>query len=208
MLTNIIGWSADSMANSRLKRKYGNAQPVLGVSFLPRKEAVQMVIQIRRAEASDAAELLDYLKQIGGETDNLTFGAEGLPFTVEAEAAFLKQLRDSRDDIMLIAKADGKIVGNASLNRLPRRMSHRGDLAVSVRKAYWNQGIGRKLLEKLLEFAGEKGFEVLELQVRSDNLAAIHLYEKLGFRKIGTHPLFMKIQGKPVNADLMILELK
>ena len=101
-----------------------------------------MEIQIRRAEASDAAELLDYLKQIGGETDNLTFGAEGLPFTVEAEAAFLKQLRDSRDDIMLIAKADGKIVGNASLNRLPRRMSHRGDLAVSVRKAYWNQGIG------------------------------------------------------------------
>ena len=92
MLTNIIGWSADSMANSRLKRKYGNAQPVLGVSFLPRKEAVQMEIQIRRAEASDAAELLDYLKQIGGETDNLTFGAEGLPFTVEAEAAFLKQL--------------------------------------------------------------------------------------------------------------------
>ena len=167
-----------------------------------------MEIQIRRAEASDAAELLDYLKQIGGETDNLTFGAEGLPFTVEAEAAFLKQLRDSRDDIMLIAKADGKIVGNASLNRLPRRMSHRGDLAVSVRKAYWNQGIGRKLLEKLLEFAGEKGFEVLDLQVRSDNLAAIHLYEKLGFRKIGTHPFFMKIHGKPVNADLMILELK
>ena len=167
-----------------------------------------MEIQIRRAEASDAAELLDYLKQIGGETDNLTFGAEGLPFTVEAEAAFLEQLRDSRDDIMLIAKADGKIVGNASLNRLPRRMSHRGDLAVSVRKAYWNQGIGRKLLEKLLEFAGENGFKVLDLQVRSDNLAAIHLYEKLGFRKIGTHPFFMKIRGKPVNADLMILELK
>ncbi|MEI3129722.1 MAG: hypothetical protein V8S89_02340 [Oscillospiraceae bacterium] len=28
---------------------------------------------------------MDYLKQLGGETDNLSFGAEGLPFTVAEE---------------------------------------------------------------------------------------------------------------------------
>ena len=76
-----------------------------------------------------------------------------------------------------------------------------------MRKAYWNQGIGRKLLEKLLEFAGENGFKVLDLQVRSDNLAAIHLYEKLGFRKIGAHPAFFQFKDKSVAADFMILEL-
>lgn len=34
---------------------------------------------ITRARPEDAAALLDYLKIVGGETDNLSFGAEGVP---------------------------------------------------------------------------------------------------------------------------------
>lgn len=34
---------------------------------------------IVRAQAEDAAALLEYLKIIGGETDNLSFGPEGVP---------------------------------------------------------------------------------------------------------------------------------
>ncbi len=34
---------------------------------------------IERARAEDAAALLDYLKIVGGETENLSFGAEGVP---------------------------------------------------------------------------------------------------------------------------------
>ena len=44
-----------------------------------------MGIRIKKAEPSDAAMLLEYLKQVGGESDNLTFGPEGMPFSVEAE---------------------------------------------------------------------------------------------------------------------------
>ena len=39
----------------------------------------QTTFEIVRAQAQDAAELLDYLKTIGGETDNLSFGPEGVP---------------------------------------------------------------------------------------------------------------------------------
>ena len=45
--------------------------------------------EIVRAQAEDAAVLLDYLKIVGGETDNLSFGAEGVPLDVEAEKAYL-----------------------------------------------------------------------------------------------------------------------
>ena len=45
-----------------------------------------MAISIEKAVPSDAALILDYLKQVGGETDNLTFGAEGHPFSAESEA--------------------------------------------------------------------------------------------------------------------------
>ena len=51
-----------------------------------------MTVTIQKAAPSDAAEILDYLKQVGAETDNLTFGAEGLPFTAEQEAAYIKSL--------------------------------------------------------------------------------------------------------------------
>ncbi len=167
-----------------------------------------MSVTIQKATAADAVAILEYLQKIGGETDNLTFGAEGLPLSSEAEASYVAQIEHSCNDIMLLAKENGMIVGSASLNRLPRRMSHRGDFSVSVLKAYWNKGIGGQLLRKVLAFAKENQFAVIDLQVRSDNLRAIHLYEKHGFQKIGTHPMFFKIGGKNISFDYMYLKLK
>lgn len=90
------------------------------------------MITIEKAKPADAAQILEFLKQIGTETDNLTFGPEGLPFSVESEESYLAQLEHSRDDVMFTAKCGGQIIGTASLNRLPRRMGHRGDFSVSV----------------------------------------------------------------------------
>ena len=167
-----------------------------------------MCITIEKATCADAAEILQYLKQIGAETDNLTFGAEGLPFTIESEAAYISQIENSCDAIMLIAKENGNIVGNASLSRLSCRMKHRGDLGVSVLKKCWNRGIGSQLLLEIINFAKEKSFEVIDLQVRSDNLSAIHLYEKFGFKKIGTHPAFFKIGSEEIAFDYMCLKIQ
>ncbi len=166
-----------------------------------------MGIIITRATSADAAEYLEYLKQIGGETDNLTFGAEGLPFTIEAESAYLAQLEFSNDDIMMVAKEHGKIIGDASLHRQPRRMSHRGDFGISVVKEHWNRGIGGRLMEKIIDFARKNGFDVIDLQVRSDNPSAIHLYKKYGFEKIGTHPAFFKIENDEISFDYMCLRV-
>ena len=166
-----------------------------------------MSIIIERATASDATALLAYFKQIGGETDNLTFGAEGLPFTVEAEASYIAQLEQSCDDIMIVAKENGKIVANACLNRLSRRMGHRGDFSIAVAKEYWNKGIGSQLLSKIIDFAKDNHFEIIDLQVRSDNFRAIHLYEKYGFKKNGTHPAFFKIDNENISFDYMYLKI-
>lgn len=166
-----------------------------------------MSITIERATCEDAAEILQYLKQVGGETDNLTFGAEGLPFTTELEETYIKEIENSCDAIMLIAKENGKIVGDASLKRLPRRMKHRGEFCISVLKGHWNKGIGSQLLLEINNFAKENSFEVIDLQVRSDNFSAIHLYEKFGFRKIGMHPAFFKIGSEEISFDYMSLKI-
>lgn len=163
---------------------------------------------IKKATKSDAAKMLEFLRRVGGETDNLTFGKEGVSTTIQEEAKYIEKQENSSDSVMLIAKENEEIVGTASLTRYPRRMSHRGDFSVSVIREHWNKGIGRELAEQIIAFAKTNNFEIIDLQVRSDNRAAIHLYEKLGFEKIGTHPFFFKIDGQDVPFDYMYLKIK
>lgn len=168
-------------------------------------QAPQFVIEY--AQARNAAALLEYLKIVGGETDNLTFGAEGLPLRVDEEETYLRGQTGSTDHVQYLAKANGEIIGTASLDRQPRRMSHRGEFAISVKKAYWGHGIASALMKEILNFAKANGFEQLELEVRSDNTRAIRLYEKFGFQKLCTFPAFFKINGQDIDFDLMILRL-
>ncbi len=164
--------------------------------------------KIREARLEDAQQLLEYMKTIGGETENLTFGAEGLPITVEQEGKFLESVHNSPTSLHLIVCKDGEIIADGGLTGLPRRMSHRAEVGLSVKKAYWNCGVGSMILKELIEYAKKNGIELLNLEVRSDNLRAIHLYEKFGFRKIGTSPAFFKVNGAYTDFELMYLDLR
>lgn len=168
-----------------------------------------MNIKIDKARPADAAELLAYLKQIGSETDNLTFGAEGVPFSVEAESEYLRSMEDSPNSALFIARLDGRIIGNASFSSPTQtRLKHRGELGISVSKEAWGKGIGTKLLETVIDFAkNTAGAQILFLEVRSDNARAIHLYEKFGFAKTGVAPGLMKVNGELIDFDLMNLYL-
>ena len=160
---------------------------------------------IVRAQSEDAVALLEYLKIVGGETENLSFGAEGVSRDLEAEQAYLRAQAESADCVQYLAKVDGEIIGTASLNRKHKRMSHRGEFGISVKKIYWGCGAASALMEAILAFAKENGFEQLNLEVRSDNIRAIRLYEKYGFRKLCTCPAFFKIGGQYIDFDLMNL---
>lgn len=169
-----------------------------------------MNFTIENAKASDAAAVLEYLKQIGGETDNLTFGAEGLPFSVEDEEKYIESLQNSTSSAIFFAKIDGKIIGDASFSSSPReRIKHRGEIGISVVKEYWGEGIGSKLIEIIIDFAkNTAGCEIIHLQVRSDNERAIKLYRKYGFEKIGQFKGYLKIDGEYVDCDLMNLYIR
>lgn len=166
-----------------------------------------MNLTIQKAAPEDAADLLDYLRKAGAETGNLTFGEEGIPFTVEQEAAYIASVRNSSNSVMLVARLDGKLVGNASFNSTPReRLKHRGELGISVLKEAWGMGIGTKLMEAVIDFAkNTANADIIHLEVRSDNTRAIRLYERFGFEKIGTFHGFLKINGELIDFDLMNL---
>lgn len=165
-------------------------------------------IKIREALAGDAEQIIAYTKIVGGETQNLTFGESGFPVTLEQEEEFLKSVHDEKTSVYLVACKDGEIIGEGSLSGLPRRMCHRAELSLTVRKIYWGQGIGSALIKELIKYAKENGIEILNLEVRSDNANAIHLYEKFGFKHIGLSPAYFKVDKDYVDFELMYLDLR
>ena len=168
------------------------------------------MIEIRKATPADAENILAYCRIIGGESDNLTFGSEGiLSMTVEKEMSYLESILHSENQIYLLALEDGEIVGSCQYNGFTKaRLAHRGEIAISVKKAMWGRHIGTRMMEALLDFARNIAqAEILSLEVRSDNARAIALYQKFGFEKIGTFPGFLKINGTDVDCDIMRLHL-
>ena len=168
----------------------------------------KMDVIIDKARPEEASAMLDYLKRIGGESDNLSFGAEGLLISVEDERKYIQSMSNAKNSIFLLAKEREKIIGHCSLLGFSRRFSHRGELSIAVVKEYWHMGVGSALLHKALYFAkSELALEVVSLEVRSDNKAAIHLYKKMGFRYIGTYEKFFKTDDGYFSADFMSLYL-
>ena len=166
-------------------------------------------MEIRRASAADAEAVLDCCRQVGGETDCMTFGAEGVAVTVEEERAFLERMARERSRLFLVAAEGGQVIGTASLSGFAQpRLAHRGEVSVAVRKAAWGRGIGSALLAEVIRFAGEEaGLRILSLEVRSDNARAIALYRRFGFEKTGTFRGFLRVDGTDYDVDLMQLAL-
>ena len=161
-----------------------------------------------RQKQEEAEKIIAYLAQVGGETDYLSFGKEGLTISTEEEEKFIQNINKEEHSVLYVVWKNGEIIGDASLSGFSRRMSHRAEFGISVVKSEWGQGIGRALLQKCIMYAKEHMIELINLEVRSDNIRAIHVYEKYGFRKIGTSPAYFKIDGEYYDFDLMVLDLR
>lgn len=77
---------------------------------------------------------------------------------------------------------DGRLVGNASL--IPYFVKGRRFFLianVAVHPDYRRQGIARRLTERAVEYARQKGTPSTWLHVREENFGAVRLYQSLGF---------------------------
>ncbi|NLM05828.1 MAG: GNAT family N-acetyltransferase [Tissierellia bacterium] len=166
-------------------------------------------IIIEEARVEDAQKLLDYMKIIGGETDNVTYGKEGIGLSLEQEENFIRTNRESTTDILLLVKDGDEIVGTGNFTAPKReRLKHRGGIGMTIKKSHWGQGLGSKLLKCLIDFAkNEAKAEIIALEVRTDNERAIRLYEKFGFKIVGRITGLMKIDGKFIDCHMMELIL-
>jgi tRNA threonylcarbamoyl adenosine modification protein YeaZ/ribosomal-protein-alanine acetyltransferase len=114
-------------------------------------------------------------------------------------AAFMREL-DAGHNHYVAARADDKLVGYAGVSRLGRKPPFEYEVhTIGVDPAYQGQGIGRRLLGGLLEFADGPATSarraVVFLEVRTDNEPALALYRSAGFVKVGLRRRYYRASG-------------
>ena len=94
----------------------------------------------------------------------------------------------------IAARVDDKLVGYAGISRLGRTPPFEYEIhTIGVDPAYQGNGIGRRMMTELLDFAGP-GSPVY-LEVRTDNEPAIGLYASLGFEKVAVRKRYYRVSG-------------
>jgi [ribosomal protein S18]-alanine N-acetyltransferase len=89
---------------------------------------------------------------------------------------------------ILIAYEDEQPVGTLWLTHDFRRLYVHH---MAVHPVNQNKGIGRMLLKAALDIAAELGLQA-KLEVHSDNPAACHLYESMGFKALDGYSVMIK----------------
>ncbi|MCV7268345.1 ribosomal protein S18-alanine N-acetyltransferase [Mycolicibacterium doricum] len=106
--------------------------------------------------------------------------------------AFLAELSAPHNHYVA-ARADGVLVGYGGIARLGRNAPYEYEIhTIGVDRGYQGRGIGRRMLESLLEIADDG---VVFLEVRTDNEPAIALYQSVGFARIGLRKRYYRVSG-------------
>ncbi len=161
---------------------------------------------IRQAETNDARALIGLTKQVGHETDFLTFGSEGVALSVAQEMDLIHTFGTSEKNLMLVVEVDEQIIGMGNLASFGSpRQAHVAEIGLSLIQEYWGYGIGTMLMEDLLDFGKEVGIKVITLEVVQDNVRAVKLYERFGFEIVGT--LKSRLKHNCTYYDSYVMEL-
>lgn len=114
------------------------------------------------------------------------------------------------DAFVAAAYHDGCLVGFAYWERYERETNrHNVDARkLIVAPEFRGQGVARGLMYELIKAALEQGVEVITLDVRADNEAAVKIYESMGFVRCGTLPDFIAVGEQRWNKLLYFLDLR
>ena len=163
----------------------------------------------RFVRESDASAYLEFFRVVVSETDNLACSAkEAAAMTVEDEQSFIRNTNGS-GSFSIIAVADGSICGSCDIRIQNRkRLRHRAEMGIAVRKEDWGAGIAQHLLEEAIAEAKRRGIRIIGLTVRADNKRAIAFYKRNGFEFSGGLRMLFCLGGNYVDGEQYELLLK
>jgi phosphinothricin acetyltransferase len=134
-------------------------------------------------------------------TTTATFDTE--PKTTAAQRKWFKA--HGPKNPILVAVEGGKIIGWASLSAYSDRCAYSGtaELSVYVKEKFRNRGIGRKLMQAVLEEGKKAGLHTIISRIAGGNDVSIHLHRQFDFADIGTMKEVGNKFGQLLDVSLM-----
>jgi len=187
-------------------RRWFNTPSFYKTCNLKNKQA----LTISYPEPEQAQDIINYLNLVGGESDYLLFGKNEFPTSAADEAKIIANWKSSGRNLMLRGLINNEVVSVLTLNRPNRpRLKHLGQMGISVRKDYWNLGVGSQMISSMFEWIKENALDLTKItfEVVDENKTALALYEKFGFKKEGLKTRCSYVNGKYYNSVIMGVEL-
>jgi phosphinothricin acetyltransferase len=133
-------------------------------------------------------------------------GIDGGDATFETEPPPWERWNAAHPELRLVAELDGSIVAWAALSPASVRRCYRGvgEVSVYVAEDARGLGLGRKLLDELVERSEQAGYWTLTAGVFPENEASVRLHEACGFREVGVRERLGESGG--VWRDVVLLE--
>ena len=125
----------------------------------------------------------DYLEMVNDIKHVARFiGERREPYTEEEERSYMQNKMDRQAAMFsMLEKETRRFIGNIEF------MNRKGDEAewgIVMTRRMQDKGYGTEALKRSVEYGfGELGLRRIYLAVYADNLRAIHVYEKCGFRE-------------------------
>jgi RimJ/RimL family protein N-acetyltransferase len=164
---------------------------------------------LREAKKEDAQSMIDFYNLVGGETDFLSFGKNEFKMPLKDYEKFIESTATENNSIILVATIDDKIISIASITSNQKaRYKHVGTFGIVISEQFCGLGLGRKIMDYLIEWANSNGItKKISLVTREDNDRAIALYKKMGFEEEGILKKENYINGVYYNTVMMSLIL-
>jgi L-amino acid N-acyltransferase YncA len=126
--------------------------------------------------------------------------------TFETAAPSWEAWDAAHSELRLVAERAGSVVGWAALSPVSDRCCYEGvgEVSVYVATAAHGAGVGRALLERLVELSEDAGYWTLNAGMFPENEASRRLHKSCGFREVGVRERLGQLGG--VWRDVLLLE--
>lgn len=105
--------------------------------------------------------------------------------SLEDRLQWFRSFRDQNP--LLVAEMDGKVVGYCGLSPFREKEAYKYTMEVSlyIDRTYRGKGIGKSLLQEMIEIAKVLQIHCLIAGITTGNEASVKLHERFGFEFIG-----------------------
>lgn len=167
-------------------------------------------ITIRRIEKGDkknARKFLTFINNLIAEEAKILMNKK---MSLKEEFEYLdKVIKGAKDkkSVHVIAEHGGKIIGNTSIELNPYRRNHSAKFAIGISDGYRGIGLGTALMLEVIKLAKKEikpKPKIIQLEVYSNNLPAINLYKKMGFKTVAKIPDQIQWNKKLIDEYIML----